>query len=485
MTHRKKITLNDNLRREYKDLFAAAAIRREKLGVIDRTINRILDNRARYDAISTQTSVPWYFIAALHNMECNGNFSKHLHNGDPLTGRTVREPAGRPPPPSQPPFAWHDSAVDALQCKDLHKVTTWALADIAYHAERYNGFGYRLYHPEVQSPYLWSFTSLYTAGKYVSDGKFDPQAVSDQVGVMALLKRMLERGIITAPVGAELSSTAGLADISPGEQVSADVAPSPDAAPTPPASQVPPYPGRAIRRGDTGPHVEAVQRRLLELGLHGVGSADGQFGPRTEEAVKLFQARAATPSGAPLAVDGVVGPQTWRALYGQGGVASPAAGVVAASDLAREVIRIAEGELGVRETPGQPNRGDRVDQYLGRVGLKGEPWCVAFLYWCFDEAARSLKRANPMVKTASVWDHWDTARKRSGTLVVPAAEAWADPSLIQPGMIFHFDTGGRKGHAGLVTDVLENGRIATVEGNTDGSGGRDGNGVYRRERNIR
>jgi hypothetical protein len=228
-----------------------------------------------------------------------------------------------------------------------------------------------------------------------------------------------------------------------------------------------------------------VQRRLLELGFDEVGAADGQFGPRTEEAVKLFQARATNAAGLPLAVDGVVGPQTWRALFGDGSVAPPAAGAASASDLAREVIAVAEGELGVRETPGQPDRGPRVDQYLARVSRKGEPWCVAFLYWCFDEAAKALRRPNPMEKTASVWQHWEKARKRIDTVVVPAASARIDPSLIRPGMIFHVDTGGGKGHAGLVTDAFEDGRIATVEGNTNAHGGRDGDGVYRRERRVR
>lgn len=58
---------------------------------------------------------------------------------------------------------------------------------------------------------------------------------------------------------------------------------------------------RVLRRGDTGPDVAAVQRRLRL-------SADGIFGPATEQGVKSFQRRKG------LAVDGVVGPQTWAAM---------------------------------------------------------------------------------------------------------------------------------------------------------------------------
>jgi hypothetical protein len=46
----------------------------------------------------------------------------------------------------------------------------------------------------MRSPYLWSCTIHYERGKYVSDGKFDPQAVSLQVGCAAILKGLQEAG---------------------------------------------------------------------------------------------------------------------------------------------------------------------------------------------------------------------------------------------------------------------------------------------------
>lgn len=60
-------------------------------------------------------------------------------------------------------------------------------------------------------------------------------------------------------------------------------------------------PNQTIRKGSTGDLVELLQSRL------GV-TVDGQFGPKTEAAVKAFQA------GHNVAVDGVVGPQTWSLL---------------------------------------------------------------------------------------------------------------------------------------------------------------------------
>ena len=59
-----------------------------------------------------------------------------------------------------------------------------------------------------------------------------------------------------------------------------------------------------IRQGDEGEHVVTVQECLQpEAGL-----VDGDFGPRTEDAVRKFQVREA------LEVDGIVGPMTWDAL---------------------------------------------------------------------------------------------------------------------------------------------------------------------------
>lgn len=61
-----------------------------------------------------------------------------------------------------------------------------------------------------------------------------------------------------------------------------------------------------LRVDDDGPWVEALQRRLSELGF-GV-EADGTFGPDTEAAVRAAQAEFAVD------VDGICGPDTWMAL---------------------------------------------------------------------------------------------------------------------------------------------------------------------------
>jgi len=46
-------------------------------------------------------------------------------------------------------------------------------------------------------------------------------------------------------------------------------------------------------------------------------------------------------------------------------------------------------------------------------------------------------------------------------------------------MVFFIDTGGGKGHAGIVV-ANRNGRLETIEGNTNDNGSREGIGVFRR-----
>jgi lysozyme family protein len=192
--------LTGDLAREYTALFAEATLRPQHAGEVRAAADRIFATRAmdRYQAVSGRTGVPAPVVGILHVLEAGGDFTRHLHNGDPLSARTVRVPAGRPVF-GTPPFSWEDSAVDALRLKKLDQWTDWSVSGIAYVLEGYNGFGYRNRRPEALSPYLWSFTTCYTSGKFVVDHVYDPMAVSRQCGGMALLRAMADAGRIDLP----------------------------------------------------------------------------------------------------------------------------------------------------------------------------------------------------------------------------------------------------------------------------------------------
>lgn len=190
-----RVVLTPALRGEYAHLFDSCRIRPERGDDVESLVKQLLNNQPRYEKVAEALGIPWSFIAMIHNMESSQSFHKHLHNGDPLTARTVQQPPGRPKNGS-PPFTWEQSAADALQLKRLGADTDWSLAGTLYQLERYNGFGYRLYHPHVLSPYLWGFSNHYSSGKYVADGTWSDSAVSKQCGAAVLLRRMAERGLV-------------------------------------------------------------------------------------------------------------------------------------------------------------------------------------------------------------------------------------------------------------------------------------------------
>ena len=59
---------------------------------------------------------------------------------------------------------------------------------------------------------------------------------------------------------------------------------------------------------------------------------------------------------------------------------------------ANEILAVARKELGVKESPAGSNR----TKYGAWYGLDGQPWCMMFVQWVFDQAGVELP-----VKTAS------------------------------------------------------------------------------------
>lgn len=152
---------------------------------IEKQAARIRANRARYEAVSAKTGVPWDVIAVIHYRESSGDFAGVLHNGQKIIGtgrKTTLVPKGRGPFTS-----WEQAAIDALtNCAPYAaRNKDWSLANTLDVLERYNGLGYR--NKGLPSPYLWAGTDQYVKGKYVADGKYDPNHVDQQLGVAAIL----------------------------------------------------------------------------------------------------------------------------------------------------------------------------------------------------------------------------------------------------------------------------------------------------------
>ena len=167
---------------------------------LPKAVARIQKGRGRYKEVEALTGIPWKVVGTIHYLEANCDFNKHLHNGDPLDKPTSRHPAGRPIgwlrlPASQ--RNWVNSAIDSLKYDKLDKVKTWDTPNTLDALERYNGLGYRKYHKDVPTPYLWSGTDKYIAGKYTEvkvNGKWkvkwNQNLVSQQIGAVLLLNHL-------------------------------------------------------------------------------------------------------------------------------------------------------------------------------------------------------------------------------------------------------------------------------------------------------
>jgi len=154
---------------------------------------KIEKSRARYEQVSKQTGVPWDVIAVIHYRESSGSFAGVIHNGQKIIGtgkKTSIVPKGR-----GPFWTWEEAAVDALMnCNPYAgKNEDWSIGATLDLLERYNGLGYRK--KGLPSPYLWAGTNQYISGKYVADGKYDPNHVDQQLGVAALLMKLREDAV--------------------------------------------------------------------------------------------------------------------------------------------------------------------------------------------------------------------------------------------------------------------------------------------------
>lgn len=125
---------------------------------------------------------------------------------------------------------------------------------------------------------------------------------------------------------------------------------------------------------------------------------------------------------------------------------------------ANDILVVARGEIGYKESPPNSNR----TKYGAWMGLNGQPWCMSFVQWVFAQAGAS---------------HLLPARTASCGALMRAAQAagmWVE-SGYRPAdvVIYDFPGGASTDHCGIVLTPLTNG-IRSIEGNT--ADGNDSNG---------
>lgn len=153
--------------------------------------------------------------------------------------------------------------------------------------------------------------------------------------------------------------------------------------------------------------------------------------------------------------------------------------------IAAAIILAAESKIGVIESGGT-NRGpalqpffdaDNYDPNGSARGDSGYAWCAAFVCWCamVAMAGRSITFARPRTPSAWGMEAWSRAQDRS-------THTLSDPEDdIKRGDIVVY----KFSHVGIAASNADHtGHFWAVEGNTNESGSREGDGVFRKRRHI-
>lgn len=195
--------LSPFLRDQYTSFFNRAQVKPNAVSKVKQAYDRLIANKSIYEQIAKGVGnlpgVTWYLIGCIHMRECSFRLDQHLANGDPLTGKTRRVPAGLPTRnlrPGERAYPFVEMGIVAIN-RMLTSSPAWrnhkndaSVESLLLKLEAFNGFGYL--NNNRLSPYLWSDSTVEQVGKYTSDGVFNPNVKDAQLGAGTLLKYYLE-----------------------------------------------------------------------------------------------------------------------------------------------------------------------------------------------------------------------------------------------------------------------------------------------------
>jgi hypothetical protein len=136
---------------------------------------------------------------------------------------------------------------------------------------------------------------------------------------------------------------------------------------------------------------------------------------------------------------------------------------------AQNIIAAAKGQVGYRESfsGGHWTNGEKFAAQvpgMAWVSDEGQPWCAVFNCWLDVKAGLKPNVDFPLTASCDVAGTWFRTNKRWSAY--PAVGAWV-----------FFGTDSDLSHTGRVI-AFDADYITTVEGNTNTSGSREGDGVY-------
>ena len=163
--------------------------------------------------------------------------------------------------------------------------------------------------------------------------------------------------------------------------------------------------------------------------------------------------------------------------------------------VSQRLVDIARSQVGVHEEGGE-NCGPKIREFQSATWLAPAawPWCAAFCCWVLkkwladpevrqvltDTVAPKLQEESWRCRDASAFG-WEKWARNKGLPVLHRDDS------VQPGDFVIFDFNGPVdggGHIGIVTASVD-GKIMTIEGNTNADGSREGDGVWEKTRTRR
>jgi hypothetical protein len=147
-----------------------------------------------------------------------------------------------------------------------------------------------------------------------------------------------------------------------------------------------------------------------------------------------------------------------------------------------KIIEVAKKYNGFKEKPGNTGFIDKEhEKKMRAVGwVPGHAWCAyqieAWFAEAYPERANELKS---LMVPSAVNTHRNLVRAGYKSTMVPEVGAFVFWQRMKDGL------GQWTGHAGLVIEVKDNVNFVSIEGNTNGAGSREGDGVYIKNRVVR
>jgi lysozyme family protein len=246
-------------------------------------------HRDEWAEVTAKTGVPRLWGLASFERESGSDYSRSPAQGDRWDRVSVNVPRGLGPYQD-----WGDACVAAYGIDRLDEVgaPNWTWTRSCYEGELYNGFGPRAH--GRQTGYLWSWTNIYTGGKYVADGKWDAETQDQQCGMIPMMAALLR-----------LDATLALVNALSAPAHSSPTSGSGEGPNVPAPANVPVGVGGGPADGNVATWLQASLNRLrADPPL----TVDGCYGRHTRRAVRAFQA------AHELAPDGLAGPLTLAAL---------------------------------------------------------------------------------------------------------------------------------------------------------------------------